>query len=83
MTECKSLLPHRLPLAHSTFHFPVPRLDLRSATAIGNIGLVKYAFSDEQPINLVLDTVLPICTGSFVETILWIGEQGVEVNASG
>jgi hypothetical protein len=45
---------------------PVPNFDLHSAAAAGNIGLVEYALSRGQPVNSVLDGVLPLhaaCAG--------------------
>jgi len=36
-----------------------PYLDLRTAAANNNIGLVKYALSDRQRINSVLDCYIP------------------------
>ncbi|TDL16727.1 hypothetical protein BD410DRAFT_612803 [Rickenella mellea] len=61
-----------------------PRLDLHSASATGNLGLVKYAISHGQPINSVLDGVLPLhaaSAGGSAVVVLYLIEQGADVNA--
>lgn len=66
-------------------YYLVPHLGLHSAAANGNIGLVKYALSHNQPINSVLDGVLPLHVassgGNELAAKLLI-EQGADVNAS-
>lgn len=65
--------------------FPVPHLGLHSAAANGNIGLVQYALSHGQPINSVLDGVLPLhaaCSGGNDLVVKLLIEKGADVNAS-
>ncbi|THH14465.1 hypothetical protein EW146_g5868 [Bondarzewia mesenterica] len=61
-----------------------PHLGLHSAAATGNIGLVKYALSHGQPINSVLDGVLPLhaaCSGGNELVVKLLIESGADVNA--
>ena len=61
----------------------VPYLDLYSTPTNGNVGLVKYALSHGQPINSVLDGVLPlhaVSSGGNNLVIKLLIEQGVDVN---
>ena len=46
------------------FVIKVPYLDLYFAATNGNVGLVKYAPSHRQPIDSVLDGVLPLHAAS-------------------
>ncbi|KII83319.1 hypothetical protein PLICRDRAFT_180577 [Plicaturopsis crispa FD-325 SS-3] len=61
-----------------------PHLGLHSAAATGNVGLVKYALSHGQPINSVLDGVLPLhaaCSGGSEFVVKLLIENGADVNA--
>ncbi|KAG6820825.1 hypothetical protein H0H93_011119 [Arthromyces matolae] len=62
----------------------VPRLGLHSAASTGNVGLVEYALEHGQPINSVLDGVLPLhaaCAGGNVQVVKLLIEHGADVNA--
>lgn len=62
----------------------VPSLGLHSAAATGNIGLVEYALDHGQPINSVLDGVLPLhaaCAGGNEQVVKLLIEHGADVNA--
>ncbi|GAA5993532.1 hypothetical protein JCM10908_000636 [Rhodotorula pacifica] len=59
-------------------------LNLHSAAAKGNIGLVQYALANGQPVNSVLDGVLPIhaAASSGSETVVrMLVEAGADVNS--
>ncbi|KAI0310272.1 hypothetical protein OF83DRAFT_888528 [Amylostereum chailletii] len=61
-----------------------PHLGLHSAAATGNIGLVKYALSHGQPINSVIDGVLPLhaaCAGGNDLVVKLLIDNGADVNA--
>ncbi|KAF9462403.1 hypothetical protein BDZ94DRAFT_1194532 [Collybia nuda] len=61
-----------------------PSLGLHSAAATGNIGLVEYALDHGQPINSVLDGVLPLhaaCAGGNVQVVQLLIDHGADVNA--
>ncbi|KAI0949666.1 hypothetical protein AcW1_009205 [Taiwanofungus camphoratus] len=61
-----------------------PHLGLHSAAATGNIGLVKYALDNGQPVNSVLDGVLPLhaaCSGGNDLVVRLLIEKGADVNA--
>lgn len=63
---------------------PVPNLELHSAAASGNIGLVHYALTHGQPVNSVLHGVLPLhaaCSGGSVDVVKMLIERGANVNA--
>lgn len=69
-------------IVHS--HSPVPSLGLHSAAATGNVGLVEYALCHGQPINSVLDGVLPLhaaCAGGNVQVVKVLIDHGADVNA--
>ncbi|KAK0461137.1 uncharacterized protein EV420DRAFT_1266976 [Desarmillaria tabescens] len=58
--------------------------DLHSAAATGNMGLVEYALARGQPINSVLDGVLPLhaaCAGGNEQVVKLLIEHGADVNA--
>ncbi|EPT04966.1 hypothetical protein FOMPIDRAFT_1081512, partial [Fomitopsis schrenkii] len=62
----------------------VPHLGLHSAASTGNLGLVKYALDHGQPINSVLDGVLPLhaaCSGGNEHVVRLLIEKGADVNA--
>lgn len=59
-------------------------LGLHSAAATGNLGLVEYALDHGQPINSVLDGVLPLhaaCAGGNVQVVKLLIDHGADVNA--
>ncbi|KIJ67526.1 hypothetical protein HYDPIDRAFT_25969 [Hydnomerulius pinastri MD-312] len=61
-----------------------PHLGLHSASASGDIGLVQYALSHGQPVNSVLDGVLPLhaaCAGGNVLVVKLLIEHGADANA--
>ncbi|CCM05687.1 uncharacterized protein FIBRA_07918 [Fibroporia radiculosa] len=61
-----------------------PHLGLHSAAATGDLGLVKYALEHGQPINSVLDGVLPLhaaCSGGNDLVVRLLIEKGADVNA--
>ncbi|KAI0288105.1 hypothetical protein BC826DRAFT_709111 [Russula brevipes] len=83
-TECVYPLSPILsrPLIHLLSK--VPHLGLHAAAASGNIGLAKYALSHGQPINSVIDGVLPLhaaCSGGNDMVVRLLIENGADVNA--
>ncbi|KAF9222600.1 hypothetical protein BS17DRAFT_735416 [Gyrodon lividus] len=61
-----------------------PHLGLHSASASGDIGLVQYALSHGQPVNSVLDGVLPLhaaCAGGNDLVVNFLIGYGADVNA--
>ncbi|KAH0827561.1 hypothetical protein J3R83DRAFT_4282 [Lanmaoa asiatica] len=62
----------------------IPHLGLHSASASGDIGLVQYALSHGQPVNSVLDGVLPLhaaSAGGNVLVVNFLIDSGADVNA--
>ncbi|KAH8112113.1 ankyrin repeat-containing domain protein, partial [Phellopilus nigrolimitatus] len=62
----------------------VPRYDLHFAAASGNLGLVEFALSHGQPINSVLNGVLPLhaaCAGGSEVVVKYLIDEGADVNA--
>lgn len=71
-------------LDHPDYIPPVPNLELHSAAASGNVGLVHYALTHGQPVNSVLHGVLPLhaaCSGGSVPVVRMLLERGADVNA--
>ncbi|KAG9326055.1 hypothetical protein KVV02_000766 [Mortierella alpina] len=66
---------------------PVPfqNLGLHSGSASGNLGLVKFALDNGQPIDSVLNGVYAIhaacCSNANVAVVLFLIERGADVNA--
>lgn len=61
-----------------------PNLELHSAAASGNVGLVHYALTHGQPVNSVLHGVLPLhaaCSGGSVPVVRMLIDRGADVNA--
>lgn len=62
----------------------VPNLELHSAAASGNVGLVHYALTHGQPVNSLLHGCLPLhaaCSGGSVSVVRMLIERGADVNA--
>ncbi|TBU26451.1 ankyrin repeat-containing domain protein, partial [Dichomitus squalens] len=62
----------------------VPHLGLHSAASSGNLGLVTYALDHGQPVNSVVDGVLPLHVASSGGNDLIVRlliERGADVNA--
>ncbi|KAE9408639.1 hypothetical protein BT96DRAFT_970544 [Gymnopus androsaceus JB14] len=62
-----------------------PNYDLHSAAASGNQGLVEYALTRGQPVNSVLDGVLPLhaaCAGGHEQVVKLLIDHGADVNAA-
>ncbi|KAG0313525.1 hypothetical protein BGZ99_008835 [Dissophora globulifera] len=64
---------------------PFQNLGLHSGAASGNLGLVKFALDNGQPIDSVVNGVLPIhaacCSNANVAVVLFLIERGADVNA--
>lgn len=68
----------------TTFFLTVASLGLHAAAANGNLGLVEYALDHGQPINSVLDGVLPLhaaAAGGNEQVVKLLIERGADVNA--
>ncbi|KAG0704742.1 hypothetical protein DFH29DRAFT_827550 [Suillus ampliporus] len=81
------LAPSRNHRAEAKFNVSTefPHLGLHSAAASGDIGLVQYALSQGQPVNSVLDGVLPLhaaCAGGNDLVVDLLIQYGADVNAS-
>ncbi|KAF9070818.1 hypothetical protein BDP27DRAFT_1323050 [Rhodocollybia butyracea] len=62
-----------------------PNYELHSAAANGNQGLVEYALNRGQPVNSVLDGVLPLhaaCAGGHEQVVKLLIDHGADVNAA-
>ncbi len=62
----------------------VPDYGLHTAAASANLGLVKYALDNGQPVNSALDGVLPLhaaCSGGNDLVVRLLIEHGADVNA--
>ncbi|OCF42051.1 hypothetical protein I317_04137 [Kwoniella heveanensis CBS 569] len=76
--------PKPKPTGPGKYPPPVPNLELHSAAASGNVGLVQYALTHGQPVNSVLHGVLPLhaaCSGGSVSVVRMLLECGADVNA--
>ncbi|KAG0278115.1 hypothetical protein BGZ95_004710 [Linnemannia exigua] len=64
---------------------PALNLGLHSGAASGNLGLVKFALDNGQPIDSVVNGVLPIhaacCSNGNVPVVLFLIERGADVNS--
>ncbi|GMK57751.1 hypothetical protein CspeluHIS016_0405850 [Cutaneotrichosporon spelunceum] len=61
-----------------------PNLELHSAAASGNLGLVHYALTHGQPVNSLLYGCLPLhaaCSGGSVSVVRMLIDCGADVNA--
>lgn len=62
----------------------VPSLGLHYAAASGDVGLVGYALNHGQPVNSVVDGVLPLhaaCAGGNSQVVKLLIDHGADVNA--
>lgn len=62
----------------------VPNLELHSAAAEGNVGLVHYALTHGQPINSILHGLQPIhaaAAGGSLSALRMLIDRGADVNA--
>ncbi|KXN87352.1 Ankyrin repeat, PH and SEC7 domain containing protein secG [Leucoagaricus sp. SymC.cos] len=76
--------PHHRAEAKFNVTTEFPSLGLHSAASTGNVGLVEYALLHGQPVNSVIDGVLPLhaaCAGGNVQVVKLLIEYGADVNA--
>ncbi|KAF9091985.1 hypothetical protein BGX23_004703 [Mortierella sp. AD031] len=70
--------------SHSSKKQPL-NLGLHSGAASGNLGLVKFALDNGQPIDSVVNGVLPIhaacCSNNNVAVVLFLIDRGADVNS--
>lgn len=62
----------------------VPSLGLHSAAVSGDVGLLEYALNHGQPVNSVVDGVLPLhaaCSGGNMQVVKLLIKHGADVNA--
>ncbi|KAG2339402.1 hypothetical protein BDR05DRAFT_917136 [Suillus weaverae] len=81
------LAPSRNHRAEAKFNVATefPHLGLHSAAVSGDIGLVQFALNHGQPVNSVLDGVLPLhaaCAGGNDLVVNLLIKHGADVNAS-
>ena len=65
-------------------NYIVANFELHSAAASGNQGLVEYALGRGQPVNSVIDGVLPLhaaCAGGHEQVVKVLIDHGADVNA--
>ncbi|KZO93055.1 hypothetical protein CALVIDRAFT_486423, partial [Calocera viscosa TUFC12733] len=77
-------LPHSRIYADISCSGPVPQLGLHAAAVSGNIGLVRYALANGQPINSVQHGILPLhaaCTSGNEAVVRELLAAGADVNA--
>ena len=83
------LRPHSTPPPYGSYddyHYveAVPNLELHSAAAEGNVGLVHYALTHGQPINSILHGLQPIhaaAAGGSLSALRMLIDRGADVNA--
>jgi hypothetical protein len=79
----RTISPPSPTLVHASIR-PVPNLELHSAAAEGNVGLVHYALTHGQPVNSVLHGVQAIhaaAAGGSVGAVKMLIDRGADVNA--
>ncbi|KAF9268745.1 hypothetical protein L218DRAFT_984111 [Marasmius fiardii PR-910] len=79
-------VPLRANVNHKVYNVVTDfaNFDLHSAAASGNQGLVEYALARGQPINSVIDGVLPLhaaCAGGHEQVVKVLIDHGADVNA--
>lgn len=72
--------------SYNDYHYveAVPNLELHSAAAEGNVGLVHYALTHGQPINSILHGLQPIhaaAAGGSLSALRMLIDRGADVNA--
>ncbi|KAI4518678.1 hypothetical protein K525DRAFT_146394, partial [Schizophyllum commune Loenen D] len=80
LRSVRRLVQHACPIADLC---AVPSFGLHAAAATGNMGLVEYALARGQPVNSVLDGVLPLhaaCAGGSEPVVKLLIDHGADVN---